>query len=89
MAKGVTLRGVPFTREETQSGAVWPGGDRPYQPPAPDGKDDLCRLLDCVLGEKTLTKAFVDRLKKNGINVAGIRNCVKLFCRDHDRRPKR
>lgn len=33
IAKGVTLRGTPFTREQLASLAVWKGGNDPRQPP--------------------------------------------------------
>ncbi len=33
MAKGVTLRGTPFTREQLATMAVWRGGNDPHQPP--------------------------------------------------------
>jgi hypothetical protein len=88
MAKGVTLRGVAFTREEMQSGAVWHGGNRPYEPPTLDSKEDVCRLLNCLLSDKTLTDRFEERLKNEGVTLDAIRNCVRLFCRDRPRRPK-
>lgn len=81
MAKGVTLRGTPFTREQLASAAVWNGGDYPYQPPRDNEKDDWCRLLACILSEKTLSPKLQERLKKEGINLDGIRQCVKAYCR--------
>jgi hypothetical protein len=36
MAKGVTLRGTVFTREQLASAAVWKGGDNPVPVP-PNG----------------------------------------------------
>jgi len=81
MAKGATLRGRPFTREQLASAAVWKGGDQPYQPPRDTGKDDWCRLLACLLSEKNLSPKFEERLKKEGINLDGIRHCVKAYCR--------
>jgi hypothetical protein len=81
MARGVTWRGVPFTREQSATAAVWAGGNQPYQPPrGTTGKEDLCRLLTCLLSEKNLSKEFEERLKKEGINLNGIRQCVKSIC---------
>ncbi len=80
MAKGVTLRGRPFTREQLATAAVWKGGDTPYQPPRDTGKDDWCRLLMCLLSEKNLSTEVRERLKKEGINLDGIRRCVEAFC---------
>ncbi len=84
MSKGVTLRGTPFTREWLANAAVWKGGDDPYQPPRDSGKDELCGLLTCLLSEKNLTRAFEERLKRDGINLDGIRKCVKAYCRSDD-----
>ncbi|MBA3702548.1 MAG: replication initiator protein A, partial [Rubrobacteraceae bacterium] len=47
VAEGQTLRGRPFSREQTLTGAVWKGGDTP--PPTskddPNARDDrFCRL---------------------------------------------
>jgi hypothetical protein len=44
LAKGATLRGNPFTREQTLHGSVFNGGDRQGSlvPPA---SGDLCSLL--------------------------------------------
>lgn len=82
MAKGVTLRGTLFTREQLVSAAVWKGGDQPYQPPRDTGKADWCRLLACMLKEKNLSPKLQKRLKEEGIDLDGIRDCLKAFCRD-------
>ncbi len=81
LAKGVTLRGRPFTREQTASVAVWQGGDDPYQPPRDTGTDAWCRLLTCVLSEKNLTRELEQHLKKAGVSLHGIRQCVEAYCR--------
>lgn len=83
MAKGTTLRGTPFTRETTLTGAVWPGGNTPYTPPVKpgSGSDNLCRLLTCILSEKNLSPDFEKRLKEQGISLQGIRECVKRVCK--------
>ncbi len=89
MANGVTLRGTPFTRERLASAAVWCGGDQPYQPPRGTSKDDLCRLITCLLNKKNLSKELEERLKKQGINLDGVRDCVTTFCRVGGRAPGR
>jgi hypothetical protein len=86
MAQGVTLRGSPFTREQLANAAIWKGGDQPYQPPRDRGNEDWCRLLTCLLNEKTFSREFEERLRKEGINLDGIRNCVKAFCRGSGQR---
>jgi hypothetical protein len=81
MAQGVTLRGRPFTREHLATAAVWRGGDNPYQPPGGDDGDRWCRLLSCLLSEKTLTPRLLERLKKEGLDVDALRNCMQASCR--------
>ena len=91
MASGVTLRGAPFTREETLTAAVWKGGDDPYRPPQDGGaggdKGELCRLLDCLLGEKVLSPEWQDRLKRDGIDLQALRYCLDAWCRTGRRLP--
>lgn len=87
LVRGASLRGTAFAREAAGTAAVWTGGDRPTVPPEHHAdRDDLCHLLACLLSEKNLTSAFEDRLKRDGISLEGLRQCVSLLCR---RRPKR
>jgi hypothetical protein len=86
IAGGVTLRGTPFTREETGTAAVWIGGDQPYQPPR-GTKDELCRFLECLFSEKNLSPSLEGRLKKLGVNVDGIRACLMAHCKHARERP--
>jgi len=84
IAEGGTYRGTAFTREQLLNAAVWSGGNQP--PTAPSGSnDDWCRLLDCLLSEKNLSHTFEERIKREGINLKGLRHCVKAFC-EHSRR---
>jgi hypothetical protein len=39
LASGVTMRGLSFTREQTLTGAVFPGGDQPLSTSTDDGRD--------------------------------------------------
>jgi hypothetical protein len=87
IATGVTLRGRPFTREALTTAAVWQSGDDPYQPPRDYEQTDWCRLLECVLGGKSLSREFQDRIKKEGIDLDGVRRCVKEYC-DRGRRAR-
>ena len=68
VASGGTLRGVPFTREQLASAAVWAGGDQPYQPPRDDDQSDWCSLLTCLLSEKSLSRESEERLREEGLN---------------------
>ena len=79
-AKGTTLRGYPFTREQLRTAAVWRGGDAPppsttTQPPA---GVDWCRLVACLLADK----GIVTLLERNGLDVDGLRRCWKEQCQD-------
>lgn len=79
IAEGATLRGRPFTREQTLTGAVWRGGDRP--PPGskddPNARDDrLCHLIECVIGQKGVLEA----LRKAGVDPDALRRCLREFC---------
>lgn len=84
-ASGKTLRDRPFTRAQIVTGAVWNGGDDPF-PGGGDGghggRDDLCRLLSCLLSENVLTPKLRKYLKESGIDVDALLKCIKVRCRD-------
>ena len=78
-ATGLTLRGNPFTREQSLTAAVWRGGNGT----PPSGGDDprehdrqLCNLLACLLNSGSV----VDYLKRNGIDPGEIAKCIDVFC---------
>ncbi len=80
VAEGRTLRGRPFSREQTLTGAVWKGGDTP----PPNGRDDpnagrdrFCRLIDCLLRQKGIQ----EMLGKAGVDLNGLRRCLEEYCR--------
>lgn len=80
VAEGRTLRGRPFTREQTLTGAVWKGGDNP--PPSskddPNARNDrFCRLINCLLRQKSIQEA----LRKMEISVGELRRCLEDYCR--------
>jgi len=79
LATGNTLRGLPFTREQLLTAAVWRGGDKPPRDSTTDpqpGRDRWCRLLKCLLGNAGLREA----LAKAGLDVAGLEKCLRAFC---------
>jgi len=89
LAHGHTLRGLPFTREQLLTGAVWKGGDGPLPTSADDpaeGDRRLCELLQCLLSRAVVSEKLEARLRELGINLAGIRRCLKVFC-DRSERP--
>jgi hypothetical protein len=80
---GTTLRARPFAREQLLTGSTYKGGDDPF----PTGKDDptdrderLCRFLSCLLSSKTISNELEARLLRMGVNVEGIRRCLRLYC---------
>ena len=85
LAEGGTSRGAAFTREQLATAAVWPGGDRPTDPPGdPTGGGvgvDWCGLLSCLLSHEIVPHELEERLQRQGLNVQGLRECVKKYCR--------
>ena len=86
-ASGTTFRGRSYTREQVRTAAVWQGGNRP----TPDldgggtggfGKEELCKLLSCLLSEKNITRELRERLQKNGINLEGMIECLQRYCKE-------
>ena len=74
-ASGHTFRGIPFTREELRSAATWT--DRTPTPTTPgDDPRRWCELILCVLQDDRAGRALEER----GVNVDGVRDCVKRFC---------
>ncbi len=83
-AKGGTSRGVPFTREQLLNAAIFrevTSGPGTSPPDDCIKKSDLCRLLTCLLNSQNLTPVYEETLKKEGINLAGIRKCIESFCK--------
>jgi hypothetical protein len=81
IATGVTLRSVPFTREQTLTGAVFRGGDNP--PPTsgndPRTRDEhLCELVSCLLQNESVVRY----LRERGIEVDALMKCVEHWCRE-------
>ncbi len=83
MAKGKTLRGTPFTREQTLTGSVWHGGDRPPPSGSNTGTGtgtgsglDLCCLINCF----SQTDSGQRFLKKHEIDICELQKCLKECC---------
>lgn len=78
---GKTLRGLPFTREQIRTAAVWKGGDAPAPTSQgdPRGRDeDLCRLLECLFSKETLGRFY----EQFGIDPESVMKCIRRFCAD-------
>jgi hypothetical protein len=59
------------------------GSGNPYAPPTPDvGRDrDLCALLVCMLSGAVVSRELEERLRKAGIDLDGVRRCLRKYCR--------
>jgi len=80
IAAGVTMRGMPFTREQLLSAAAVLGGDNPPPQTGPGTKDhdeELCRLIECLLGPRSLGEF----LMKNGVNPKAVLACIETWCK--------
>ena len=63
VASGMTMRGLPFTREQLLSGAVVPGGNNPFPTSGPStrGQDEaMCQLLQCLLSGRNASQRVDD-----------------------------
>lgn len=91
LAAGRTMRGRPFTREQTLTGAVWQGGNRP--PPTGTGTGtgggtggsggQICRLLECLLKQEGILRW----LKQAGIDVGALEACLREICAEAGSEP--
>jgi Common central domain of tyrosinase/von Willebrand factor type A domain len=80
IASGVTMRGLPFTREQQLSGAAVIGGDNAPLTGGPstrDADEQLCQLLECLLGPNALGGL----LSKQGIDPTAVRACIERWCK--------
>jgi hypothetical protein len=80
LATGLTLRGLPFTRERLLTGAVFVGGNNPWPTTDPSqevSETRLCELLECLLGDRTLRRFFAE----NDIDAEALRRCVERWCK--------
>ncbi len=79
-ARGVDLRGAPFTREELRTLAVWARGDDPPPPniDSTSGRDtiDVCGLVTCLLGDDAIRRVIA----KHELDPDRITECVRAAC---------
>lgn len=74
-ATGKSLRGFPFSREQTRTGMAWRGGDAP-PPRTPPGNHELCDLLRCLLSDKGI-RGWLDAQK---IDPQTLTRCIERSC---------
>jgi hypothetical protein len=78
MASGLTFSGVPFTREQTLTAAVFTGGDQPLPTTPPKQPSPLC----CIIESLTETESVIRFLDQHGLNAAEIRKTIGRCCAD-------
>jgi hypothetical protein len=81
-ARGETMMGLPFEREQTLTGVAVPGGDR-WSPDDPK-RDGLCEFLDCLRRTGALDGELLRRCKALGIDLEALIKCLELKCRQPD-----
>jgi hypothetical protein len=80
VAAGTSMRGMPFTREQLLTGAVFDGGDNPDTPPTSDD-NQLCRLINCLLKDDGIQRY----LKEHHIDGGSLIETLDSCCRHSDR----
>jgi hypothetical protein len=84
IASGVTMRGLPFTREQHLSAAVVLGGNNPPPSSGPSTHDEqLCQLLECLLGPNS----FGRLLSEHNIDPNSVRACIERWCKQRQAGP--
>ena len=85
IASGVTMRGLPFTREQQLSGAVVLGGNNPPPTSGPSTHDheQLCQLLECLLSPNALGRL----LSEHNIDANVVRACIERWCKQRQAGP--
>jgi hypothetical protein len=77
-ARGETMYGMPFEREQTLTGVAIPGGD--HWSPADPTRDALCDLLDCLKRSGALGGEALRKLEALGFNVPALLKCLDRKC---------
>jgi hypothetical protein len=78
-ARGETMQGSLFEREQTLTAVAVPGGDiwNPNDPKT----NDLCRLLDCLIEKGVVSRDLQKRLRGLGIDLPLLLKCLGKECR--------
>jgi Common central domain of tyrosinase/von Willebrand factor type A domain len=78
VARGHTMRGLPFTREQLLSAVTVRGGDQPPRTSESIGtwRRELCELLECLWAERSLQQFMAER----NLDQAAVRKCLAAWC---------
>lgn len=79
-AEGYSSANNRFTREKRLTASVYDGDYSTI----PGGSDAICELLRCLTSEKVLDRRGVERLREIGIDVKGLRECLRTYCAPAD-----
>jgi murein tripeptide amidase MpaA len=74
-ANGTSLRGFPFTREETRTGLAWRGGNAP-PPRTPPASHEWCDLIRCLLADDGIRRWF----ETQKIDPKTLTRCIDGVC---------
>ena len=74
-ANGTSLRGFPFTREETRTGLAWRGGNAP-PPHTPPANHEWCDLVRCLLADDGIRRWF----ESQKIDPKTVMRCIDGAC---------
>ena len=80
-AAGTTLRGSPFTREQTFTAPILRNGDAPLPTGGahPGSRDEqFCRAIECLVDDDSLRRFFEER----GLDVESLARCVTRLCEE-------
>lgn len=79
-AQGLSSKGSRFIREKTLSAGAYYGNYDPV--PQPSSGEDFCRLVACLLSDKTFSPELVRRLAQSGVDLDHVRKCIREVCRE-------
>ena len=83
-ASGRTFAGNPFTREQSLTAVVVPGGDQ--SPDLGDGRGSIVDLLCCLTQHGGLGERFAEQV---GIDPSTLKRCLGNVCGGQDKEPER
>jgi len=75
-AEGYSSANQKFTREKRLTGSTHYGD---YTVPGAD-RAELCELLRCLVADKAVDAHGLQRLKRMGIDLRGLRDCLSRYC---------
>ena len=75
-SSGTTMRGFPFTREETRTGLAWRGGDNADPNVHQRPQSDWCDFLHCLITDGAIRRW----LEKEQIEPHLFQKCLESIC---------